>query len=66
MIFFWLAFRSRSAGFRLGLVANAAAGGSLLVALRLALGGSSWVWIAACLLAALAAHLIDLIGRLRS
>jgi hypothetical protein len=36
------------------------AGASLLVALRLALGGASFMWIAVCLLAALLAHLVDL------
>ena len=38
----------------------------LLLALRGALVGSHWTWIAACLLAALAAHIVDLRRRWRS
>jgi len=37
----------------------------LLVALRGALVGAGWGWIAACLLASFAAHLQDLAGRWR-
>ncbi len=37
----------------------------LLLALRGALVGSHWAWIAACLLAALAAHIVDLRRRWR-
>jgi hypothetical protein len=36
------------------------AGACLLLALRAALAGSGWVWIAAALAGALAAHLADL------
>jgi hypothetical protein len=42
------------------LMANLAAGGCLLAALRAALAGADWPWIAVALLAALAAHLADL------
>ncbi len=46
------------------IVANLAAGASLLVALRLALGGAPWPWIAAALAAAGLAHAWDLAHRL--
>ena len=62
-LWFWL--RGSGSALRLGVIANAAAGACLLLALRLALGGAWWGWIAACLAASFAAHLIDLIGRLR-
>ncbi len=39
---------------------NLLAGTFLLLALRNALAGTEWGWIAACLLGALAAHLVDL------
>ncbi len=38
----------------------------LLLALRAALAGAPWYWVAACLLASLPAHLADLRGRWRS
>ena len=41
-------------------IANLAAGGSLLLALRAALAGASWPWIACALGVALAAHIADL------
>ena len=41
-------------------VLNLVAGGALLLALRGALAGASWVWIALCLAAGLVAHLADL------
>ncbi len=41
-------------------VGNILAGSSLLVALRIALSGASWVWIGLSLTAAFAAHLVDL------
>ena len=47
------------------LMINLAAGGSLLLALRAALAGASWPWIAACLLLSLLAHLGDLAQRWR-
>ena len=62
-LWFWL--RGSSMALRIGVIANAAAGACLLVALRLALGNAWWGWIAACLAASFAAHLIDLVGRLR-
>lgn len=41
-------------------VSNLAAGVCLLLAVRLALSGFAWYWIALCLLASLLAHLTDL------
>jgi hypothetical protein len=41
-------------------VGNLLAGVFLLLALRNALDGGSWTWMAICLLAALVAHLADL------
>jgi hypothetical protein len=46
-----------------GLVANLLAGAFLLIALRCALAGFGWPWIALSLLAALAAHVADLAAR---
>ena len=46
-----------------GLLANLAAGSCLLLALRAALAGASWGLVAACLLAGLIAHLVDLVSR---
>lgn len=43
-----------------------AAGFFLMLAVRLALAGSGEAWLAACLLAALVAHLLDLAGRWRN
>lgn len=42
------------------LIFNLTAGAALLLALRIALVGGAWGWVAACLAAALAAHLGDL------
>lgn len=47
------------------LLPNLLAGGCLLLALRGALTGAGWAWIAACLAAALLAHLADLSRRWR-
>jgi hypothetical protein len=44
-------------------VANLLAGAFLMVALRNALEGASWIWIASSLVAALAAHFADLMAR---
>jgi hypothetical protein len=41
------------------------AGAGLLLALRAALVGAWWGWVAAALLAALLAHALDLLGRWR-
>jgi uncharacterized membrane protein len=46
------------------LLANLASGICLLVALRAALTGQSWVWVAAALSASLVGHLLDLSRRL--
>jgi hypothetical protein len=45
------------------LLANAAAGACLLLALRAALTGAGWTWVAAALCASLVAHLFDLVRR---
>lgn len=47
------------------LAANLLAGACLLAALRAALAGAAWPWIAGALTAALAAHLWDLRQRWR-
>lgn len=41
-------------------------GAFLLLALRIALTGGSWIWIGACLAAAGAWHALDLIRRFRA
>lgn len=45
------------------LLANLAAGATLLLALRAALVGGAWTWVAAALGAALVAHVADLSRR---
>lgn len=47
------------------LLAMLAAGGCLMLALRAALVGAAWPWIALALSAALVAHLADLVRRWR-
>ena len=47
------------------LLPNLAAGFCLLAALRAALGGAAWRWIALALLGSLLAHLLDLSRRWR-
>lgn len=49
-----------------GLVANLAAGGALLLALRLAIGGAWWGWIGLSLASAGLAHVLDLRQRWRA
>ncbi len=44
----------------LPLIVNIGAGGSLMVALRFALGDGGWLAITACLLAALVFHVADI------
>lgn len=46
------------------ILANLAAGLSLMLAVRAALVGAEWTWIAGCLIAALIAHVADLASRL--
>jgi hypothetical protein len=48
------------------LLTNLAAGACLVIAVRLALVGADWRWIAAALAASLVAHSLDLAMRLRS
>jgi len=48
-----------------GVVANLLAGAFLLVALRCALGGADWRWIALAMIGALVAHIADLTDRWR-
>ncbi len=50
---------------RRDLLATLLAGAALLAALRLALAGAEWTWVALALLAALIAHLFDLARRWR-
>ena len=58
LVLAWLASRGR---LPLGsTLAGLAAGAGLLAAMRAALAGAAPLWVAACLLAALAAHLLDL------
>ena len=60
----WLLWRSQRADRPIGpLLANLGAGLALMLALRLALGGAAWFWIAACLALAGVAHLLDLRAR---
>jgi hypothetical protein len=47
------------------LLPNVAAGAFLLLALRCALSGTSWIWLAACLAAAGLANVADLRQRWR-
>lgn len=60
-----LAWWLRGRGGVLPLAPTLVAGACLLVALRAALAGAGWAWIAAALAGALAAHLADLGIRLR-
>jgi len=48
----------------LGLAGYLLSGALLLLALRVALAGGAWIWIAACLAMAFLVHLIDLRRRL--
>ena len=45
------------------LLINAGAGGSLMLALRAALSGSAWTWVATFLVAALVFHAADVAER---
>ncbi len=60
-----VAVRSGRTSLLRGLVANLLAGAFLLAALRSALTGAAWPWIALLLLAALVAHAVDLWARWR-
>jgi hypothetical protein len=59
----WLRTRRGRGPAPADLLGNLAAGLFLLLALRAALLGAAWPWLAACLAAALAAHLFDLSRR---
>lgn len=48
------------------LLANLAAGACLVIAVRLALVGADWPWIAAALAGSLVTHSLDLVLRLRA
>ncbi len=48
---------------RVDLLVTLAAGVALLLALRCALTGASWVWICLCLLGGLLAHVADVAQR---
>jgi hypothetical protein len=64
LLYAYLKYREEAERFR-SLLANLAAGGCLVVALKLALVGAAWQWIAVALAASLFAHAIDLWSRLR-
>jgi hypothetical protein len=57
--------RGEGARYR-ALLANLAAGACLVIAVRLALVGADWPWIAAALAASLLTHSLDLAMRLRT
>ena len=59
-IVFLHSLRSRGAPALATLLPNLLAGACLLLALRLALGQASWVWLALALSGSLVAHLLDL------
>lgn len=48
------------------LLVNVGAGGSLMLALRAVFSGSNWALIAACLVAALVFHTLDIVQRWQS
>ena len=50
----------------LALIPNLVSGASLMLALRFALTGSSWIWIAVMMLCSLVAHGFDVMNRWRS
>ncbi len=63
----WLYCRARGAAVAIADLAwNVLAGASLLLALRAALTGAGWMWIAGFLTAALIAHIGDIRRRLMS
>jgi hypothetical protein len=49
----------------LGLSGNLVGGAALVLALRFALTGAQWPWIASALLASMAGHIVDLAIRVR-
>jgi hypothetical protein len=63
LLLIWLHARHRRGPAPADLLPNLAAGLFLLLALRGALVGAHWSWLAASLAAALAAHLVDLARR---
>lgn len=65
-VLWYLAYRRRGGAVRGGLLPTLAAGGCLLLALRVALAGAAWQWIGLCLTAGLVAHLFDLTARMRA
>ena len=64
-VLWYVAYRRRGGAVRGGLLPTLAAGACLLLALRVALAGAAWQWIALCLMAGLVAHLFDLTSRMR-
>ena len=60
----WLLQRLGSSLRLAQLLPNIAAGAALFIALRLAISGAAWHWIAAAMIAALLAHLYDLNQRI--
>ncbi|MBY0611295.1 MAG: hypothetical protein K2P80_03840 [Beijerinckiaceae bacterium] len=61
---FWRRRSGRSPS-GLAMLPNLLAGASLMLALRFALTGMSWVWIALMMVVSLIAHAFDLAARLR-
>jgi hypothetical protein len=64
MVLAWLGARGRGPGAR-SLLPTLLAGAALALALRAALTGAAWPWIAVCLSVAGVAHGIDLLARWR-
>jgi hypothetical protein len=66
LLLYWIVRHRRMAERYRALLANLAAGACLVIAVRLALVGAEWPWIAAALAASLVAHSTDLALRLRT
>lgn len=64
LVFAWLCRQSEKLPNFWVLLPNLAAGGILMLTIKLALTGADWYWIAAGLAAAGIAHLLDLRARL--
>ena len=65
IVFFFYRQRTGRGPATADLLSTLLAGGCLLLALRSALTGAAWGWIALCLVAALLAHISDIWGRWR-
>lgn len=60
----WLIYKAKSKR-PFTLLPNLLAGASLMLAVKIAVTNAPWYWLAAALTAALLAHIVDLISRLR-